>query len=70
MDGIRREGSRLIGGLKWSSREDSRPLASVYLENESEERGKRGLLDGGEKRTLLLVESCTYNRSAEGYLEG
>jgi hypothetical protein len=35
-------------------------LQVFIFEKESEERGKRGLIDGGEKRAPLLVESSTY----------
>jgi hypothetical protein len=51
----------LIDGLKWSGREDRRPLASVYFQKEPEERRNRGLLNGGEKRTPSLLTLAPTN---------
>ena len=57
---MRRGGGRLIGGLKWSSREKRSPLASVYFRKGNRREGKKENFLREAEKSPFLVESSTY----------
>jgi hypothetical protein len=60
MGEVRHEKDRLTDGLNGPVGKMG-VYGQVFIwEKDSERREKRKLLGGGEKRTPLLVESCTY----------